>query len=139
MSLVTWNPFAEMESMLERMMGEFPLAEFPRLTLPAFDLYEQNGKYVMELAVPGYDPKDISVEVNGNVVTVSGKHSESAEKKDAKYHRREIRKGSFTRTIALPQDIDPNDVDAKISQGILTLTLTPTKPIAPKRIEIKGS
>lgn len=103
------------------------------------DLYEKDGKYVLEIATPGFDPNDISVEVTGATVTVSGKHMEKAEKKVARYYRREMRQGSFTRTVTLPQDLDANTVSATIDKGVLKVELTPVQPIAPKKIEVKST
>lgn len=136
---------SEFQALVDRMFGELPFfTEFqPRLSaftaMPAMDLYEQDGKYVLELAVPGYEPKDIHAEVNAGTVTVTGTHAETIDKKDAKFYRKEIRKGTFTRTVTLPQDIDAEKVDAKVEKGVLTLTLAPLKPIAAKKIAIKGA
>lgn len=133
---------SDLQSFIDRMFDELPfVSEFParltQLSLPALDLYEKDGRYMLDIAVPGYEPKDINVEVNGNAVTISGTHTESDEKKGVRFHRREIRSGSFRRTVSLPQDIDPDKVDATIDKGVLALTLSPTKPIAAKKIAIK--
>lgn len=113
----------------------------PRLsfTNAPLDLYEKDGTYVLEMSVPGYDPKEINVEVNGSAVTVSGQHTEKTEKKDVRYHRRELRSGAFTRTIVVPQDLDANHVIATIDKGMLKVELTPVKPIAPKKIEVRSA
>jgi len=130
-------------ALLDRMFGPFfdwqlPVQRVSYVSAP-LDLYEKDGKYVLELATPGYEPKDISVEVTGATVTVSGEHSEKAEKKGAKYHRRELRKGSFSRSVTLPQDLDPDAVSATMDKGMLKVELTPSKPIAPKKIEVKST
>lgn len=135
---------SDLQSFIDRMFDEFPfVSEFParlsHLATPALDLYEKDGRYMLDVSVPGYDPKDIAIEVNGNVLTVSGSHTESEEKKGAKFHRREIRTGSFRRSVSLPQDIDPEKVDATINKGVLTVALSPSKPIAAKKIAIKSS
>jgi HSP20 family protein len=134
----------EIDALFDQLLDEWG---FPRMpvqnlgprSLPAVDLYEKDGKYVAELAVPGYKNDNINVEVNGNVLTVTGQYDETSTKNDAKYHRREIRRGSFSRSIALPQEIDADSVRAKVERGILTVTLSPVKPIAPKKIPITGS
>ena len=132
----------QFQAMVDRMFGEFPrLAEFPRWTSltapPALDMYETDGTYTVEIAVPGYDPKEINVEVSGNTLTVSGQHAETSEKKEAKYHRKEMRRGSFSRSVSVPQDIDPDKVEANIEKGVLKIELTPVKPIASKKVAIK--
>jgi HSP20 family protein len=134
----------QFQAMVDRMFGEFPrFADIPRWTTltapPALDLYETEGKYTVEIAVPGYDPKEINVEVSGNALTVSGQHVETTEKKEAKYHRKEMRRGSFSRTVTLPQDIDSETVEADIQKGVLKIELSPIKPIAAKKVAIKGT
>lgn len=136
---------SDFQGLVDRMFGDFPyISEFqPRLTAftaaPPLDLYEKDGKYALDVSVPGYDPQEINVEVSGNTVTISGKHSETSEKRDAKYHRKEIRKGSFMRTVTLPQDVDPENVEAGMQNGMLTVTLTPRKPIEAKKILVKST
>lgn len=129
-------------ALLDEVFEPFLDFSFPRLRYTGatpLDLYEQNGKYVLEIAVPGYDPKEINVEVSGNAVSIFGRHAEKAEKKELRYHRREMRQGSFSRTITLPQDLDTDAVDAKMDKGILKVQLTPTKPMIPHRIEVKSA
>ena len=116
---------------------QLPATRFGTVAAP-LDLYEQDGKYVLEMATPGYDPKEINVEVTGATVTVSGKHSEKIEKSDVRYYRREMRRGAFSRSVTLPQDLDPENVSANVDKGVLKVTLMPVKAIAPKRIAVKS-
>ena len=109
----------DFQTLVDRMFDElpfFPQGSTSRLTGvnsgPAMDLYEKDGKYVVELAVPGYKARDIHAEVNAGTLTISGVHSDATEKKTAKFYRKEIHRGSFTRTVTLPQDIDPDAVKA---------------------------
>ena len=116
---------------------DFTFPRFNYVGATPLDLYEKDGKFVVELAAPGYEPRDINVEVSGNTVALSGTHSERSDIKDARYHRREMRSSSFSRTVTLPQDLDANAVKASIDKGILKVELTPIKPLMPKRIEVK--
>lgn len=130
-------------ALFDRMFDTFfdfslPVPRFGYAPTP-LDLYEKDGKYFLEIAAAGYDPKEINVEVSGGTVTVNGEHAEQTEKKGARYHRKEMRRGAFSRTVTLPQDIDANAVSAKIEKGILTVELVPLKPIAPKKVEVKSA
>lgn len=135
---------SEFDSLVERAFADFPFFadfQFPRtagFTVPAMDCYEKDGKYVLDLAIPGYEAADVNVEVNGSTVTISGTHKDSEEKKGARYYRRELRTGSFTRSVTLPQDLDPEAVDASLNKGVLTLAIKTAKPIAAKKIAIKA-
>lgn len=133
----------QFNTLVERMFDGFPFAEFqlPRFAyaMPPLNLYDENGKYVLELAAPGFEPKEINVEVTGSTVVISGFHATEDEKKFARYHRREIRLGSFARTVALPQDVDPEKVTATVEKGILTVTLLPMKSIVPKKVQVRAA
>lgn len=130
----------DIDTLFNQLIGDwaFPRVELQAFTVPALDLYEQDGKYVAEMAVPGYKTSDIKVEVNGNVLTISGKYDETTSKGDAKYHRREIRRGLFSRSIAMPQELDSNSVAAMVERGILKVTASPVKPMTSKQIPIQG-
>jgi HSP20 family protein len=92
---------------------------------------------VVELAVPGYQKDDVTIEVSGNILMVSGKFE--SERKDAKkYHWHELRTGTFSRTVTLPLEIDPEQVTATIQYGILKIALQPEKSIQRKTIPIQG-
>jgi HSP20 family protein len=132
-----------LETIVDRFFSNFPLGldlQLPRMTpaLPALDLFELDGKYIVEVAVPGYAPEDIKVEVNGSTLSIYGTYVVKDENTVAKYHHREIRRGSFQRIVNLPQDLDPDAVVAKVEKGLLTITLTPKAPIAVKTIPVHG-
>ncbi len=119
---------------------DFTLPRFKYLGATPLDLYEKDGKYIIELVAPGFEPRELNVEVRGNTVSLSCIRNERSDTKDVHYHRREIRSGSFSRTVTLPQDLDANAVKASIDKGILKVELTPIKaPHTPKRIEVRES
>jgi HSP20 family protein len=130
-------------ALLDQMFGSFFDWQWPAQRYayfsPPFDLYEKDDKYVLEMAAPGFEPKEIDVEVRGATVTVSATHPQRFEKKDAKYYRREMTQNSFTRTITLPQDLDPEAVTASMDKGVLKIELTPLKPVSAKKIEVKST
>ncbi len=131
------SDFALLDQVFDTFLDwQAPTSRFTYAATP-LDLYERDGKYVLEMSVPGFDSKEINVEVTGGTVSVTGEHTEKTEQNDVRYHRREMRRGSFSRTVTLPQDLDVNTVSAKIDKGILKVELTPIKPFAPKKIEVK--
>ena len=102
------------------------------------DIYEKYNKYHIEMDVPGYDKKDINIEVKDGYLTVSA--SKEQEEKDEKknYIRRERVYGSFSRSFALG-DVDIENIDAKFDKGLLTITIPKQEVVEnKKKIEIKG-
>jgi HSP20 family molecular chaperone IbpA len=112
---------------------------FPEAIVPAFpavDISEQDGKYVIEAAVPGFRTEDIAIEVTSNQVTISGQHDE--EDDDSKRRYSEIRRAAFTRTLALPRDVNPESAKATFENGVLKIRLEPTNPIGAKKVPIEA-
>ncbi len=110
----------------------------PHLAQPIrVEEYTEDGKYVVKAELAGIDPdKDAEITVGGGYLTIRAERHEMVEKP----HRSEFRYGSFTRTLSLPADANPDDVTASYAHGILTVTVG-TKEIKPpevKRIEIKA-
>jgi HSP20 family protein len=132
----------QFEGLFGRMFPEFPFFNFQasRFTpvRPALDLYEKDGKYYLELAVPGYQAKDFKIEVSGYTVTIWGFYPYAEEDRPYRYHYREIPRGWFTRMVTFPQELDPEKVEAKFENGILKIEFWPMKPLALKKIEVKA-
>jgi HSP20 family protein len=107
-------------------------AEFP------VDLYEKDGIYAVEAALPGFKKENIRVEASGDVVTISASTEREREEESALYRRREISRRSVTRTVQLPAEIDPENVKAHYENGVLRITLKPMKALRNKNIPISG-
>lgn len=113
---------------------------FPELTtlegkIPKIDVVDRDNEIVVRAEVPGVEKKDLDVSVSNNAVTIKGstRHEEKEEKGD--YYRHEISAGSFSRSVALPADVDGSKVKASFKDGILELTLP--KVEKPKRHSVK--
>ena len=104
---------------------------------PAIDVAENDTELTIRAELPGIDPKDLDVTVTGNQLVLSGEKRETSEREGKDFHRSETRYGSFRRTVPLPEGIDTENVDAEYANGVLTLRLKKTAPVATKRIEVK--
>jgi HSP20 family protein len=91
--------------------------------MPAVNIRERDDDFVIDLAVPGMNKKDFSVEVDNGVLTVSGERKEESENSGDRHTRREFHYGSFRRTFSLPESADPDKVNASYKDGILTLSV----------------
>ncbi len=110
----------------DRLWTEWPRFEGAEWT-PAVSFYEKDGKFHLEADVPGFSKDEISVDVDNGVLTISGTKEESHEEKDVRYYRREIRSGSFSRSMRLPGDVDPEKIKAGYKNGQLHLTMPKTE------------
>jgi HSP20 family protein len=104
---------------------------------PAVDIFEDDDAITVRAELPGVNPEDVRIEVDNNVLTISGERKLEREEQREGYHRIESSYGVFTRSFALPESVDPTKVEAEIDQGILTVRIAKKPEVAPKRIQVK--
>lgn len=120
-------------------MSRFSL--LPKMVGPKVDVKETKNAYMLHMDLPGMSEKDVDVELDHNVLTVSSKHAEECEKKsdeknEEKYLIHERRCMSFSRRFSLPNDVASDNVSAKFKNGVLTVTIPRIAAPTPKRIAI---
>lgn len=91
--------------------------------MPSVNIKERTTDFVIDLAVPGMDKKDFKVEVENNVLTISGERHEENKQENEKHTRREFHYGAFTRSFTLPESANAEDVKAEYKNGILAITV----------------
>ena len=107
--------------------------------VPSVDVSETGKKVIIKAEIPGMDPKDIDISINGNRLTLRGERKHEHEEKGENFHRMERSCGAFSRTIELPAEVDSNKVEATYKNGILKVNLAKTKENAVKKIEVKAA
>lgn len=121
-TLTRWQPFAELDDLrarFDRMLTDFGDGERGGAWRPEIDVVEGEDAIDVRVNVPGLRPDEISVEVEADVLTISGEHTEEKEEKEQRYVRRERRYGSFMRRIALPENAKRDEIDATCHDGVL--------------------
>jgi HSP20 family protein len=103
---------------------------------PRLDVSETDQELDIDAELPGFDEKDVEVTLAGDTLTIRGERQNGQEDKGKNYRLSERRWGSFTRTITLPFDADPNDVDAKFEKGVLHIAIKKPPSIAAKTAKI---
>jgi HSP20 family protein len=96
------------------------------------DVYETPEELVVRAAIPGVEPKDVEISVEEDVLTIRGESRKEEEVKEENYLRRELRFGSFQRSLRLPPTVEPEKATATFENGVLKLSL-PKKPEAKAR------
>jgi HSP20 family protein len=133
-----WDPFSELSRVQDRFFGR-PTQEREYAFRPAVDIFEDEDGIHVQTDLAGVKPEDIKVEVENNVLTISGQRRMEHEDKRDGYHRVERYYGSFTRSFALSDEVSREEIDAKFENGVLTLKL-PKRPAARKReIAVKAT
>ena len=91
--------------------------------MPSLDIVERDNEIVVRAEVPGVDKKDLEISVTDHTVTIKGCTKEEHKEEKGDYFRSEIYQGSFSRSSALPCDVDGDKARASFSDGILELTI----------------
>jgi HSP20 family protein len=139
------SPFGEMLSLrqaMDRLFEEsivrprsliFESAESPWLPL---DVHATNDALVVEAALPGVKPEDVEITVSGDTLTISGTSSSDSRREERGYLMREIRRGSFSRTVTLPADLRSEAATANFENGMLRLSIPKAEAAKPRQIRI---
>ncbi len=143
MNLSVWDPFREMEALLDRYSrtARKPVTSNDPKSLemgdwmPTVDILETDSSFAVKAELPGVAKENVQVHIDNGILTIKGE--KKLETKDEKRHRIECSYGSFVRSFSLPQDIEVEKVEAAYKDGILTLTIPKMEKAKPKQIEVK--
>lgn len=137
MAVVKWSPWHELEAMERRMRRMLDLP-FGSMTLPSADVYETDADWVAEVEVPGFEEKDLTIEVIGDAVRVAGKREQSQEEQSKAFHMKERLESSFERRFMLPAGTDADAIAATFENGVLRIRAPKVIQAAsqPKSIQI---
>jgi len=134
--LEKWTPFRELDLFDRRMRRFFSDVGVAPAVMPAADIYESGGEYVVELEVPGYDEKDLEIEVIDHTLMIKGERKEEKEKKEKDLRLHERLESSFERSFELPSEVEMPQLKAEYGKGVLTLHLPKAVEAKPRKIEI---
>ena len=107
--------------------------------VPPMDLVEAEDHFVLKADLPGLAEADVSIEVRDNALTISGERKAEHEKRERGWYRVERSFGRFSRSLTLPEGVDPDAISAKFDRGVLEVTIPKPEQRKPRRIQIGGS
>ena len=147
MALVRWQPVRELSSLqndMNRLFNTFfdtPTAgnggSAQRRWIPAMDLVETDDHFVLKADLPGLTEQDVSIDVEGDVLTVSGERKAENEEKGDGYLRVERSYGAFRRSLTLPEGVEPDAVTASFERGVLEIRIPKPEQRKPRRVAIQ--
>jgi HSP20 family protein len=146
MAIVRWEPLRELSSLQTEMNRLFNQAfDQPqgnggavRRWTPAMDLLETEDHFVLRADLPGMAEEDVTVELEDNVLTVSGERKSEHQARSEGYYRVERAFGAFSRSLTLPKGIDPEAVSAAFERGVLEVRIPKPEERKPRKITISG-
>ena len=135
-TLVRWSPFLELEPIERRMRRMFEDFGIGPAVVPATDVYETDGEFVFELEVPGFEEKELTVQVTDHTLTVKGERTEKKEAEEKTYQLHERLAQAFERRFELPLETDTRKIGAEFKKGVLFVHAPKKKPATPQKIPI---
>src|SRR5688572_17057742 len=145
MTITRWDPFRDLSLLQDRMnrlfdeTGRGYRGDEPAATTtwsPSVDIFETEGEIIVKAELPGVDRKDISLNLEKNVLTLKGERKFEKETKEENYHRIERAYGGFSRSFSIPAIVDEDKIRADYKDGILKISLPKKEQVKPKQIQI---
>jgi HSP20 family protein len=145
MALIRWEPAREINSLQSEMNRLFnTFFETPtggvgnggRRWIPAMDLVETQDHFVLRADLPGLAESDVDVELEDNVLTLSGERKVEREDRQEGYYRVERASGSFQRSLTLPEGVDPEAIEASFDKGVLEVRIPKPEARKPRKVAI---
>ena len=138
MAIMRWSAWPELEAMERRMRRAFDESWFAPATFPNADVYATDDEFVVELEVPGFEEKELEIEVHDHTLSVKGERSEEKEQTEKDFQLRERLEKRFERRFVLPPEVDTNKLTATFGKGVLEIHAAKITEPAPKKITIGG-
>ncbi|HEV2721197.1 MAG TPA: Hsp20/alpha crystallin family protein [Thermoanaerobaculia bacterium] len=141
-----WDPFDELtllRNRMDRLLNKISDEETPALTTttttwaPTTDIVETKDALIVRCELPGIEEKDVNVEIENGVLTISGERKFEEKTKEKNFHRVERAYGRFVRSFTLPPNILNDNVKATFTEGLLELTLPKKEEAKPKKIHLQ--
>ena len=147
MALIRWEPVRELSSIQNEMNRLFnTFFDQPNQTgrsngtmrrwLPPMDLIETADHYVLRADLPGLSDEDVNVQLEDNMLTISGERKAEHQREQEGYYRLERAFGTFSRSLTLPEGVDPDGVQAQFDRGVLEIRIPKPEQKKPKTVQI---
>ncbi len=104
---------------------------------PALDMYEDQENIIVETQLAGIDPEKVNISIENDVLCIRGESEKKSEIEEKNYYRKEIRRGSFYRSVPLPTKVDGDRATAMTEEGVLKIVIPKADEIQPKTIKIQ--
>ncbi len=135
-TITRWDPFAEMnrlhDQLFSRSLGRDESCK------PPVDIHEDASAFTVDVEVPGVAPEDVHVDVEKGILTVRGERKLAREEEKDGYRRVERYFGSFSRSFALPDNVDAEGIAATANHGVLSIRLPKRTDNGARRIDGKA-
>jgi HSP20 family protein len=150
MALIRWEPARELATIQTEMNRLFNTFFEPasgangtsntgsRRWIPAMDLVEAEDNFVLRADLPGLSESDVNIELEDNVLMISGERKAEHQERQEGYYRLERASGAFSRSLTLPEGVDPEAVQASFDRGVLEVRIPKPEQRKPRKVTISA-
>jgi HSP20 family protein len=136
-----WNTLPTMDSFLNEFFGNQNLSLGNKYNDTKVNISEDENSYGISLALPGYKKDDVNIQLKDGYLVISSEFEKTNEEKNENYVKKEFMKSSFEKSFPLPEDVNDENIEASMEDGVLSITLNKIKEIENttnvKKIDIK--
>ncbi len=137
------NNLRRLTSALDDAFGNWPIGQalegsITSAWVPACDVFEDKDSVKIVMEVPGVAPDDVKLQIENNMLSIRGEKRQVAEETAERVHRYERSYGTFERTFSLPTTVDADQIEADVSDGVLTVLLPKAERARPRQIQVKS-
>lgn len=137
MPLIRWTPFfPEPFGDFDKVFEGFPARSLEGF-MPAADVYQTKDAVMVEMPLPGVDPDKVEISITDDVLTIKGATNRKSEVEDGNYYRREVRSGSFCRTLPLPVHVLGDRASAVSENGLLKISVPKAEKTKGKAVKVR--
>lgn len=134
--IIKWEPLLQPFEEIDKFF-EGGLTPVSKGFIPAVDVYETKDSVVVETPLPGIDPDKVDISIENDVLSIKGETEKKSEVEDKNYYRKELRSGSFYRSVALPSHVVADKASAVSQDGVLKITIPKAPEKKSKTIKVK--
>lgn len=140
MSLIKWTPsiFEQFDEMNNFLNDQHPGISKKGNFAPAIDMYEDKKSVIIETQLAGINPEDVEISIENDTLTIKGESEKKHEVEEKDYYKKEIRRGTFYRSISLPAHVLGDKANAEATDGVLKITIPKAQESKKKTVKIKA-
>jgi HSP20 family protein len=151
-TMMRWDPFQDLRSAQDEMAQMSPMLAHAlglhaqqqgsggaTAWAPALDISERKDAYLVTVELPGVEPDDLQITLEDGLLTIQGERQFTSESSEQQFHRVERRYGAFRRSITLPAQVQAEQIEATVDNGVLQIMVPKTEEATPRRIQVRPS